>query len=543
VSAAPSPFEVDLGAILALPENERREELGRLQQLDAVLKSNPLWRYVPHEGERGWRLERGLPLTGGEERGQVAFHEIDLPYGAYVAGNRSGKTHCGTADALVQTLPLAWLPPWLHAYKRMGLGREVYLRVVGVDLPQWLEKVMLPKLRKLVPAPALWKGEFDRAYNDRKRKLQFADGSWWDFLTHDMEIGAFAGADLDRVWFDEEPPGERGRQQYEESLGRLADRDGEVRWTLTPLLGLTFVYDELTDRDGNPRDDEECRVVRGDIDHNPHLSETGRARFLRRFASDPLKLEARKSGRWVHFQGLIFDEWSKAKHVVPDRAVPEGAKCYEGIDPGIASDHPAGFVAAFMLDGVLEVFHVHKIWKGTAADMAAHIHETREQWGYRPAWTVIDPVARNKQHQTGRSTQDEYRKHRIYALPGQNSRQASYNAIKERLRGEAPQLVVQASCVDGTLVEEKDLGWEMEHYRWKRKPPKSEAAAPAEPVKIDDDLIDPLRYLVMQLPENLAKASAEEPRDEHPAARAFRENLKRIGRRAKSRRVGGVIPV
>jgi hypothetical protein len=54
----------------------------------------------------------------------------------------------------------------------------------------------------------LWKGSFERAFDKRARKLQFADGSWWDFLTHDMDLDAFAGADLDRAHFDEEPPGE-----------------------------------------------------------------------------------------------------------------------------------------------------------------------------------------------------------------------------------------------------------------------------------------------------------------------------------------------
>jgi hypothetical protein len=57
---------------------------------------------------------------------------------------------------------------------------------------------------------------------------------------------------------------------------------------------LSFAYYELT-ADDKPRWDEECRVVLGDIDHNPHLSDAGRARFLKRFAKDPLKLAASKS--------------------------------------------------------------------------------------------------------------------------------------------------------------------------------------------------------------------------------------------------------
>jgi hypothetical protein len=94
-----------------------------------------------------------------------------------------------------------------------------------------------------------------------------------------------------RVHFDEEPVGELGRQQYEESLWRIVDHDGEIRWTLTPLLGLDFVYDELNDND-KPRWDDECRVVTGDIDHNPHLSESGRRKALKGAEKDPLRREA-----------------------------------------------------------------------------------------------------------------------------------------------------------------------------------------------------------------------------------------------------------
>jgi hypothetical protein len=41
-----------------------------------------------------------------------------------------------------------------------------------------------------------------------------------------MDIDSFASADLDHVLFDEEPPGEKGKQQVDETYGRIADRDG-----------------------------------------------------------------------------------------------------------------------------------------------------------------------------------------------------------------------------------------------------------------------------------------------------------------------------
>jgi hypothetical protein len=67
-----------------------------------------------------------------------------------------------------------------------------------------------------------------------------------------------------------------------------------MRWTLTPLLGLNFVYSELT-TDDKPRDDEECKVVVGDLDHNPYVG-AGRRRTIKRFAKDPLKLRPASRG-------------------------------------------------------------------------------------------------------------------------------------------------------------------------------------------------------------------------------------------------------
>jgi hypothetical protein len=194
---------------------------------------------------------------------------------------------------------------------------------------------------------------------------------------------------------------------------------------LTPLLGLSFVYHELTDGFGNPRQDDEVKVVTGDIDHNPHVSEEGRRRALKKFEKEPLKLEARKSGRWVHFAGMIYPEWSEKRHVAPTRAIPRQTAeslpmvpVFEAIDPGINDEHKAAYVAAWLgFDDVLEVFHSIALAGMTVEDVANHIHDVRAALGFRPRWTVIDPAAKNRHHATGRTLQYEYGKHGIHTCP------------------------------------------------------------------------------------------------------------------------------
>jgi hypothetical protein len=63
---------------------------------------------------------------------------------------------------------------------------------------------------------------------------------------------------------------------------------------------------------------------------------------------DPLRRAARKSGRWVHFAGLIYSEWRDDVHIVPDRAIPRtsaGVRCgHDFFDdrPGDQQGPPGG---------------------------------------------------------------------------------------------------------------------------------------------------------------------------------------------------------
>jgi hypothetical protein len=103
-----------------LPAAEREEELARVAQLNAMLEANPQFRWAPHEGEHGWKVREGLPLTGTESRGQAEFLEAPQPVVAAVAGNRFGKTEVGAEFCLIQMLPEEFLPPWLLPYGGSG---------------------------------------------------------------------------------------------------------------------------------------------------------------------------------------------------------------------------------------------------------------------------------------------------------------------------------------------------------------------------------------------------------------------------------------
>jgi hypothetical protein len=579
VSAPARPFEIDLEALEALPDAEREQAHADLRAFRTMVEANPLWAFMPHRGEQEYRETHSIPPTGKESRGQVEFLELTpkgVFLGAVVAGNRFGKTHINIVDALIQTLPYELVPPWLHSYKvKDPAQREVLIRFIGPDLDRWLERAVLRKLQDLVPRDALQGGKFfgkGGAWNARTHVLQFDDGSSWDFLTHDMELDAFASVELDRACFDEEPTGIAGERIYDETIRGLADREGDIRFTLTPVEGIGWLFSELSDSDGEPRQDDETWVVQGDIDHNPHLSEKGKAPLLKRWEKSG-EIDQRKRGLWKHREGLIFPEYQRriesgpleeapGGHLRADRGLRAGrdgedvrsggrapvdaagawrVPVFEAIDPGINVDHPFAFLVAFLnstqtdvygREDVLEIFHAFKTPETVVAEQADYIKNLRAALGYRPQFTVIDPAAKNRNPETGRKLQEAFRREGIHTVLGQNDRALTYAEVRGRLV--AHRLRVWSSA-------DRTLGDEFANYRWKRASGRTEDVARPEPVKRNDDLIDALRYMLLRIPIWRGDTLLGPEESDDPRRRLVRENLKQLRSRARKRgKVGGV---
>lgn len=578
MSAPARPFEVDLAALEALSESEREQAVADLRALRANLESNPLWAFIPHRGEQQYREEHGIPLTGNESRGQVEFLELTrrgVFLGAVVASNRFGKTHINFIDALIQTLPWELVPPWLAPYKVLDPAkRDVRIRFIGPDLNQWLAKSIESKMAELIPKAALRGGKLygkGGAWNDRERKLTFEyEGEpigWWDFLTHDMELDAFSSVELDRACFDEEPTGASGERQYDETIRGLVDREGDVRFTLTPVEGIGWLYSELFDSDDEPRRDEETHVVTGEIDHNPHLPAKVKAKVVERWKRAG-EYDQRAKGLFKHREGLIFPEYQRrletgpldeqpGGHLRSDRTLrqpsagapgkwaidPTGqwrVPVFEAMDPGINVEHPFAFTVAFLntpetdpygLEDVLEIFHCYKQADGVVAEHADYILRFRATLGYQPQFTVIDPAAQNRNPETGRKLQEAYRRAGINTVLGQNDRALTYAELRGRLVAHRLRVWTSADVL---------FGDEMKDYRWKRASGRTEDVARPEPIKRKDDLIDTVRYMVLRIPVWRGGRSHGPEEDEDPRRRLAREHIKSLRNRRKRAKVGGV---
>lgn len=463
-------LRIDRAAIERLPRERREEARELLAVYEEQVRANPLLAYTPHEK-------------------QVVFHRSWDPLKAFLGGNRSGKTTAGIADDLIQAVDRECLPEHLRAFKKWE--PPFYCRIICPDFTEQMEGVIFVKLREWAPKEQLVGGSFEKAYDKQRRRLRFRNGSVFSFMTYEQDVDKFGGAALHRVHYDEEPP----KAIRKECEMRLVDYGGDELFTMTPLQGMSWMYDDIWEPFQKGRL-EDGTIVLVDMDDNPHLDERTKQRVLKGLSAE--ERQARKSGRFVHFAGMIYSDFSRNRHVVPGIAeLPPGVKVLVGIDPGMR--HMAAVLWVYLTaDDRMVAFDELALQGHTVAQVAQAVHLRNQRWGrevdgrivpLRAAWYVIDPAARNVVHQTGRSDQMEFADHGVVTILGQNSVTAGINRVRERL--ESQRLIVTADCP--VLIEQ------FRKYRW-RKPSRTESDPKEEPVKADDHMLDALRYVVMSRP-------------------------------------------
>lgn len=448
---------------------ERVEAVRLLGELEAVFVERPLERFVP--------LAAQARFLGGVGRVR-----------AYIGGNRAGKTTVGVVDDLVQALDARAVPDRLKKFKRFE--PPFFCRIVTPDFTSTMEGVIFEKLREWAPRGELRGGAWDRAYDKQLRKLHFANGSWFDFLTYEQDLDKFGGAALHRVHFDEEPPGEKGRQIFNESRMRLVDYGGEVMFTMTPLLGLSWTFDEVWER----RLEEGFSVVQASTLENSHLPQGELEEYLRGMSEEERR--ARVDGMFVHFAGLVFAEFDDRRHVVraPDREHVRGQMVVVGIDPGIRWTGVT--FNAFDGDNVMLTFDELLLENHTVPDVARAIRGKVEEWGVERPLFVIDPSARNRTMVNAEQVEGAFHREGIHAMPGQNAVEAGVFELKRRLQ--SSMWLISGDC--------RRLVWEIGRYRVDQR---GDGFAV---VKQDDHCLDSVRYAAMFRPWNVAGRPVAERR-------------------------------
>lgn len=462
-------LKLNRDALVTLLKNKSlsHEERGllrrELEAYDRLVTENPLYRYEPHSK-------------------QILFHEARTKVKLFLAGNRAGKTTSGVVDALIQAVDEAALPPRLRGYKKWT--PPFFCRVLTPDFVTTMEGVIFHKLREWIPRHQLVGDSWETAYSKGQRVLRFKNGSRFDFCSFEQDLDKLGGVALHRSWFDEEPP--KGVRR--ECQARLIDYGGEEVFTMTPLHGISHLYDDVYER----RYEDGITVIEAATDDNPHLDHV----FLEEFFADLTEEErqARRQGKFVHFGGLVLQAFDDDKHLV-DELVPKDGKTKEldgqqilvGIDPGIAR---GGIVwSAFDRDNHMLVFDELYPKNLTIPDIAKAIREKNSYWGIKPDLYVIDPSARNRSLTNAVSVKTEFMLEGIPTVEGQNDRFTGVLQLRRRLA--ASSLTVTRNCVNWL--------WERGRWRVSEDEESSQDRRSGDSFKTvgPDHLMDPTRYLCL----------------------------------------------
>lgn len=432
------------------------------------------------------RIDRPTLLGYRPYEIQRRFHSSTATGRLLLGGNRAGKTVSGATEASY------WLTG-SHPYQSTP-EPPIFGRGVSVDIEQGLKKIMLPELARWIPTSLLVSGSWEQSYDKQSRVLTLANGSRMDFLTSEMDTEKHAGTSRHFCWLDEEPP----ESIFNENMLRLVDVQGHWWLTMTPVLGMTWVYRRYYEPMVEGVETDETRSFEyfsAPSENNPFLPEGALDTMLAGMSSE--EREARKYGKFVAASGLVYPSFNPAIHVIP-RIDPAGVvhQVITGMDHGLRN--PTAWLWAYVdNEGRIVIFHEYYEAERTITEHATNVTFWERANGIYPrvGYRVGDPSIAQRNPVNGESVQSEYSRDDVFIGLGNNDVPYGLNRVRRLL--DTGGLLITTDC--NRLIRE------LHSYRWSQfsSMKAREAKQPREmPEKKNDHAVDALRYLVCSRPEN-----------------------------------------
>ena len=408
---------------------------------------------------------------------QLEFHKCLKRNRWVFGGNRTGKTECGAAET-------AWLLRGNHPYKKVsgavvgwavsvsyGAGREVaQKKLLSYLNPQWIASVGMIKGAK----SSLDGGVVDYI----AVKNVFGTLSYVYFKSCEAGREKFQGSSLDFVWFDEEPP----EDVYEECRMRVFDRKGEIYGTMTPLKGMTYIYDKIY---LNSEDDPEVWCEFMEWADNPYLDRGEIERLSKAMSGDALK--SRRFGEFTDGGGAVYPEFDEKVHVIePFDVPPEWQDCLS-IDPGLHNPLSCHWYAADYDSNVYVVAEHYEAGKDVKYHCERILRISEELRWKRTRdgkiYALIDSAANQRTLAASKSVTELFTESGVAVNPNVDKNLfAGINRVKSYLIG-SPRLYIFNTC--------RKLIRELKGYRY---------GADDTPIKKSDHALDELRYYLMTKP-------------------------------------------
>ncbi len=416
---------------------------------------------------------------------QIEFHKNPKKNRWVFGGNRSGKTECGAVECIYMALGIH---PYRENRKKVfgwvvSLSTQVQRDVAQKKILYYLPKESIVDITMLSgKKDNPESGVIDQIFV----KNAFGETSIIGFKSCDQGREKFQGSSLDFVWFDEEPP----KDIYDECKMRVLDKDGDIFGTMTPLKGLTFIYDEIY---LNLNQSKNVWYEFMEWMDNPFLDKRVLEELSMSLSSD--QLESRRYGRFKQNEGLVYPEFDENIHVIDPFPIPSEWQDILSIDPGLNNPLSCHWYAVDY-DNVVYVVAEHFEAKKDVAYHAQKIKEISESLNWKKnkdgcIEALIDPAANQKTLSSIKSVSELFYEHQIAVNPSVNKDMFSgISRVREYLKvvDGRSKIYIFRNCVN--LIRELKSYWWGEGDR---------------PKKTDDHALDELRYYLMRKPENTPK--------------------------------------
>ena len=441
---------------------------------------------------------------------QLEFHKNQHKNRWVFGGNRSGKTECGAVEAI-------WMARGIHPYREnrksvegwvVSLSTQVQRDVAQSKILHYLNKEWI----------------YDIVMNTGKKdaceygiidsiiiKNVFGGLSKIGFKSCDQGREKFQGTSLDFVWFDEEPP----LDIYMECRMRVLDKNGDVFGTMTPLKGLTWVYDMVYLNENN---DPDIWYEQMEWADNPFLNKAEIEKISASLSKD--ELDSRRYGNFRNASGKVYSEFDENINVVEPFDVPPEWFDNISIDPGLNNPTSCHWYAVDYDNNIYVIAEHYESGK-PVEQHAKKIQEICEMLGWKKQsngmyGALIDSAANQKVLASEKSVSQLFYENGILVNTNVNKDMfTGINRVKSYIKNAngKSKLFIFKNCVN--MIRE------IKGYFWGNND---------APVKKDDHSMDELRYYIMSRPEN------KEPK---PIKNEIQKDKERLYRILRNNRVNG----
>lgn len=417
---------------------------------------------------------------------QERFHSSSARTRLYIGGNRSGKTTGGIVEDI-------WWLTRQHPYRKIP-SHPIAGRIVSVDFINGISKIIIPQLKQWLPPSQLRGGSWFSAYDSQDRVLNLENGSFVELMSYDQDLDKFAGTSRDFVHYDEEPP----KDIFIECKARLIDRKGSSWMTMTPIEGMTWIFDDIYEPGimGDPG----IAVIEVDMAENPHLDQEEIDTFLGGLDED--ERLARGKGKFVQMGGLVYKAFTPQIHVIDEIDFKDlrGSqyKHYMSLDHGFNNPTSVHWHAV-NTDNEVITFDEHYEAGRIVEYHSRVIHERNAAHGRVPDINICDPALAQKQGVTGTSIQTEYAIRNIGFVLGNNDVMTGVAKVNQYLalrEDGTPSWRITRNCAN-LIREISRLRWKT----WASKKQQSQNNPYDQIHKKDDHACDECRYFFSFMPE------------------------------------------